>query len=239
MLNSRIKAAVFFVIGLFIFSMLDTILFAQNEPRERQYNPDSKIFIVSGYALKSGDAIQIDTNPDTVSYLNGIYVIDNKGRINLPIKGEIDLGDYNEHNFKNMLLDTYKNDLIYQSVQVNPMIRIGLVGGFTNPGFYYVNPNQTFWQVMAISGGPLERKLLKKAFLRRGDKKLSFKIFENIKESPSLYSLDLQSGDIIEIPNPAERTNWDTFRDILPIVGMISAVASVYLTYELTRSRAY
>jgi len=232
----RKKVFIFIALELFIYMIsFDYQIYAQDS--EFSYNSKKSIIKINGIGLKTGDAIAIEVSADTTSFLNGVYVIDDVGNISLPVLGKVNLNQYDEIKLKNYLVDNFKNQLIYQYIDIEPRIRIGLLGGFTRPGFYYVNPKITFWELMRISGGPLERKLFKKSVLRRGEQKIKLDIIEEIKDANNLIELGIKSGDVIEIPNPTERGTWDKIVTILPLISTMATFVSVYVSYQLIRTR--
>ena len=226
------------VLNIFLilfFSFLDVDIQAQTNELRVRNSESRKIITIDNIDLFVGDAIYIDTEPDTTSFLHGIYKIDQLGRINLPIQGFLELRKFSENSLRSWLLDRYQNELKYQTLVLRPLIRIGMIGGFANPGFYYINPRASFWELMAISGGPVERKFLRKAVIIKGDKRYKIDLFKKIKAGESLMKIGLASGDIIEIPSPGEKTKWETLRDIVAVTSIAATFLTVYFTYQRDR----
>ncbi len=220
-------------------SLFDVGLFAQQLVFPKKYSQANKLEIkFGGVTLHPGDAISVDARPDSTAFLNGVYVIDDNGKIRLPLKGEVDLTKISEAELQKELLDFYKNYLMFQNLTIEPRIRIGLVGGFIRPGLYYVNPHSSFWEVLALAGGPTERKLLEKSYLRRGEHRIRFNIYEELKKAPNIMAMGLQSGDIIEIQSPTERSLLERAATIvIPIVTSMTSLLSLYFSYQTYQNR--
>ncbi len=221
------------LVSLFMLSVFDASLMAQSRSRQAGYQ--SAIITIDNVPLRSGDALFIDSGTDTTSVLYGRYVIDDKGKIYLPIKGELNLKDYSQNSFEKFLLDYYRDKLVYPNVRIRPLIRVGMVGGFVRPGFYYADPNASFWELMVLSGGPLERKLLKKTVLLRGNDRKKYDLLNELKNSPTLIAAGIQSGDVLEVPNPTEMGTLEKFSQYAPIFSSVAAVVSIYITYQIYR----
>ena len=112
--------------------------------------------------FRPGDAVKISVYPDTSSFLNDIYNIDGNGNIFLPIRGKINVSNLSVIEFESYVKKNFAAYLRYPDVKVRPLIRVSLLGGFANPGLYYIDPDYTMWDLVHLAGGTLREDGLRK-----------------------------------------------------------------------------
>lgn len=164
-----------------------------------------------------GDAIRIFLPLDTASFLNGTYPIDNNGNIVIPAHGQIRVTDYTSDELCRHLQTTYQEYLRYPEMQIEPLIRVSLQGGFVNPGFYYVRPDQSLWNVIALAGGTTSERGLKKMRWERSSSVMERNLIPALESGKSLRSLGFRSGDQIWTPVSPRSISEIIIRDVLPV----------------------
>lgn len=184
------------------------------------------------YPFKSGDGLYINTFPDTSSFLNGVYAIDDRGYIELPLVGKFNVTGMTVVELETYLKSNFKTYLRYMTVYVKPLIRVGMLGGFQLPGLYYVDEHNSLWEVVRQAGGPaLEDGVSEMVWERAGEEKSdNLNIYFN--KSTSLKRIGIRSGDIIWTPSPSARTTWDTVRDVTAIASFATTLIFLYLQYQ-------
>jgi protein involved in polysaccharide export with SLBB domain len=183
--------------------------------------------------FKPGDAIQIYTFPDTTSFLHRkIFSIDYQGLVNLPIVQKINVSKMTSEEFTLFLKDTYKSYIRSSNITVDPMIRISLLGGFVRSGLYYVDINNSLWDVIRQSGGPLmEDGIYNMKWERNGDE-LKDDLTKYFESGISLKQMGFQSGDQISTPRPDTETFWDTINNFMPLITLATTISLIYITYQ-------
>ena len=189
------------------------------------------------YPFHCGDAVGILVAPDTASFLKGEYIIDDDGCINLPIIGRKRITAMTQDELTSYLKTAFVQYLRYPGVQIQPLIRLELMGGFQRPGFYYISPYASFWDVFHLAGAPVREDGLEKIKLLRSHITIDFDPVHSIEMAQSLKQMGIQSGDQIMVTARPLKTKWDYFKDdVLPILSLMlsltATTATAYISYE-------
>ncbi|MDO5576549.1 MAG: polysaccharide biosynthesis/export family protein [Fibrobacter sp.] len=180
-----------------------------NMPEKQQLNSTS--------SFQPGDAVSIFLPLDTGSFLNGTYPIDHSGNIIIPAYGQIRVTEFTSDQLKSHIQTTYQEYLRYPEMQVEPLIRISLQGGFITPGFYYARPDQSLWNLIALAGGTTTERGLKKMRWERSNSIQERDLIPALQSGKSLRDLGFQSGDQIWTPVAPKSISEIIIRDILPV----------------------
>jgi polysaccharide export outer membrane protein len=220
-----------FKILLFLFVFVSTI-FAKttsstiaNSLIETQENNET-------YPFKPTDGLLIDAFPDTNSFLNKVFPIDDRGYTEFPIVGKVQVSKMTKSQLENFIKETYKNYLRYPNIYVKPVVRISLLGGFIRPGLYYVDVNNSLWDAVYEAGGTVLEDGIYEMHWERDNETRSDNIAPLFEKGISLNAMGFKSGDQIWTPSPDARTIWDTVSDIMPILTFATTVMVVYNTYQ-------
>jgi hypothetical protein len=181
--------------------------------------------------FKPGDAVEISVFPDTSSFLNNVFPIDGEGYIFLPVVGRTQVVAMSETEFINFLSKNFTPYLRTPSIQVRPLIRASLLGGFARPDLYYIDPNHTLWDLVQMAGGTLREDGLKKMKWERNQKEIESNLIAYYQAGKSLTDMGFRSGDQLWTKSPTITSGWDRFFSYaLPIVSIGITVWSVYMT---------
>lgn len=180
----------------------------------------------------AGDGLRITVFPDTAHFLNGVYPIDLSGYISLPLLGRFQVSTMSKQKFSSFIQSTYAQYLRFPEIQVTPLIRVSVLGGFVRPGLYYIEPQRSLWDLIYMAGGPVHEKGLKKMRLERDKNVLSSDLISHYQSGQSLMSMGVKSGDQIWTPNDPTKTFW---RDLL--ISDILPVATFMLSLYVTMTR--
>ena len=184
------------------------------------------------YPFKPGDGLMISTMPDTSSILNGIYPIDDRGFVELPIIGKVQVSKLTVPQLVSFLKKHYESYLRFPNVYVKPLVRVSLLGGFTRPGLYYVDINSSLWDLVYLAGGTLTEDGIYEMHWQRGEDDKAGDLTRFFENGVSLKKMGFQSGDILWTPSPTRRTFWDTVRDVMPILTFATTIWAIYNTYQ-------
>ncbi len=183
--------------------------------------------------FKAGDGLFISTFPDTTSFLNGVFPIDDGGFCEFPIIGKIDVVALQKENLLKFLRKNFRSYLRYpNNIYVKPVIRVSLLGGFARPGLYYVDAHSTLWQTVNLAGGPLLEDGIYDMRWERDEDEVSDKVLKYFENGVSLAKMGFKSGDILWTPSPDRRTVWDAIRDVLPVLTFATSMWMLYNTYQ-------
>lgn len=165
-----------------------------------------------------GDGVKIKLPLDSNSFLDGIYAIDKNGYINLPIIGKYKVVSVSPVEFTSYIQKSYEQYLRYPEVQITPLIRVSLLGGFVRPGLYYVDPKNSLWDLISLAGGTTHEVGLSKIRWERDRHQISSRdLIYAFEKGQSLEEIGFKSGDQIITPNDPQ-SFWDIFfKDVLPL----------------------
>ena len=211
----------------------ETILQAKNTELTNSIKDDSSELIFT-----PGDALEVKVYPDTLSFPNGIYTIDGQGYAYLPILGYQKITDKTVNELESLLKKEYVNYLPQPNIQVRPLIRVSLLGGFPRPGLYWVDSRESMWNIVQQAGGTTREDGLEKLKWRRDRMTISRDLIPFIESGKSLHSIGFKSGDQIRVTQRPKQQFWDVFRtDVLPILSITLSAAATITTALLAYDR--
>ena len=186
----------------------------------------------STHPFKASDGILVDVFPDTNSFLNRIFSIDDRGYAEFPLAGKVNVAKMTKKQLIDFIRRTYKIYLRYPNVYVKPVARISLLGGFAKPGLYYIDINSSLWDIVFEAGGPVMEDGVYEMHWQRNEEDESEDITRYYETGTSLRAMGFKSGDQIWTPSPDARTIWDAVRDVLPILTFSTTIWLMYNTYQ-------
>lgn len=181
----------------------------------------------------AGDAILLGAYPDTSSFLNGIYPIDDQGYVEFPIGDRIKITGMNEEGFLNYLRENYKNYIRSPNLYVRPMIRATVVGGFVTPGMFYVENSISLWELMKLAGGPNNEKAIKEINWERDGEKVIDDVTPFLEHGVSLKNMGFKSGDLVWAPSPDSEDSWQYISSrVLPFAAFATSLYLMWISYQ-------
>jgi protein involved in polysaccharide export with SLBB domain len=189
-----------------------------------------------------GDAVHIAVFQDSLHFVNGIYHIDDEGYVFLPIVGRLKIDTLPERILSQYLNSAYLQFLRYPTIQVQPLIRISLLGGFFKPGLYYINPSASLWDAVALAGGPAREDGIKKITWEREGKIVNNNLLPSIESGVSLKTMGIRSGDQFWVTHVPKRDGWEIFTTgVLPMLSVsftaAATTATVFYLYQTSRGK--
>ena len=186
----------------------------------------------AAYPYRPGDALLVSTFPDTSSFLNNVFPIDDRGFAEFPIVGKVKVSAMTKRELENYLRDTFKGWLRNPNIYIKPVIRISLVGGFRRPGLYYVDQNSSLWEAVHKAGGHILEDGIYDMKWERNGKKQKGDLTQYYEAGISLQRMGFRSGDQIFTP-PISESFWAQFRnDVIPLITFATSMALLYWTYQ-------
>jgi len=189
-----------------------------------------------------GDGLWVSTFPDTSSFLNQTFPIDDGGYVTFPLVGKVQVSQMTEEQIVTFIKKNFEIYSRSPNVEVKPMLRMSMIGGFQRPGLYYVDYDMSFWNAVQLSGGPLREDGVAKLEWERNGETMKDDLSNEFQRAISLKNMGFRSGDIIWTPSPDAMTTWDTIvRDVLPVVAFATSMFMVWISYQqiflLTQTR--
>jgi protein involved in polysaccharide export with SLBB domain len=193
--------------------------------------PDiSQSQVTSTYPFKPGDGLQINTFPDTTSFLHRTFPIDDQGYIELPLEGKVKVSQMKIEDLQTFIREKFKAYLRTPNVVVKPMIRVTMLGGFIRPGLYYADVNSSLWEVIRMGGGTTTEDGIYELKWER-DKDEQKDVFSYFERGVSLRQMGFRSGDQLYTPSET-RTFWETFGNVTAVVGFGMSIYMLYYSYQ-------
>jgi hypothetical protein len=189
------------------------------------------------YPFKCGSAVYVVCFPDTASFLSKIYPIDAEGCIELPLLGKTRISLMKKEQLVEFLNSNYLKYLRNPGIQVRPLIRVAILGGFQRPGIYYISAQSSFPELLQLSGPPIREDGLTKMRWERNRLPVKCDLVKSFESAQSLEEMGIQSGDQICVTPKPLLSTWDIFKtDVLPMFTFIVTTAvtstTLYFTYK-------
>jgi protein involved in polysaccharide export with SLBB domain len=162
--------------------------------------------------------------------------------VQIPVAGIVRIDTMSEQALIAYLSTLYVRYLPFPNLQVRPLVRLSLLGGFRNPGLYYLSARASVWDAIALAGGPAREDGLEKIRWERGHACMKSDMVTLIETGTSLAAAGIVSGDRFCVTAAPRRDRWEIFRsDVVPVLSLsISAVATgatLYVAYQAYHGR--
>ena len=157
--------------------------------------------------FQPGDQIVLAVRGDTT--LNGTFTVLASRTLVVPKLPPIPLEVVLRSELRPYLtgrLRPYVRDTLLQG---SPLVRIGVLGEVTHPGYYRVSLDQTLSDALMAAGGPSPQADVTRTTLRRGSTTLmsSADVRDAMVRGVTLSQLDVDAGDELLVVTPRTR-NW-------------------------------
>ncbi|HEX2959666.1 MAG TPA: polysaccharide biosynthesis/export family protein [Chitinispirillaceae bacterium] len=190
-------------------------------PKTIQRTNDLNTVKSKGSVMNIADAVEITVPMDDSSFLNGIYPIDDRGYAFIPIIGPVLITGQTTDSLNRLIRSELEQYMHYPEFQIRPLIRASLQGGFRIPGFFYIEPEYSLWELIAKAGGTTSEKGLKKVVWERNNQVISNNIIPLIESGKSLESIGFRSGDQLYTPVDTRGAGQIFVGTILPILTFV------------------
>lgn len=184
-----------------------------------------------GRTFIAGDAVAISTLPDSLSFLNNIFPIDDRGFVELPIYGKAKITHMTVEEFEKFIRENFKDYLRFPDIKAKPMIRLSVLGGVARPGLYYFDSNHSLWEIIYEVGGTLNEDGLKQMRWERSGKTVEGDLVPHIQTGISLRDLGFRTGDQIWVRSPQRPGFAERARGYLSFIAAAASIVTVYITY--------
>ncbi len=219
-----------FYIRFFLFLTTCILISCAPKPIHRTNSSHPEQSKVS--VMNIADAVEIIVPMDDSSFLNGFYPIDNNGYAFIPMIGPVMMRGQSIDSLTQQMRSVLEQYMPYPEFQIRPLIRASLQGGFRSPGFFYIEPEYSMWELIAKAGGTTSEHGLKKIVWERDNQVISDNIIPYIESRQSLVSIGFRSGDQLYTPNDTRGAGQIFVGTVLPILtfGLSVALGVVALT---------
>ncbi|MDZ7344374.1 MAG: polysaccharide biosynthesis/export family protein [candidate division KSB1 bacterium] len=157
--------------------------------------------------------------------LNGDFIIDNKGYIQLPVIGEIRAVGQSRKNLARAIEDSLRIRAWAMQAICTPLIRVTLLGAVNRPGSYLIEPKDSLWGLINQAGGPANHADVQRIYVQRSGKKVIRNLLDGFEQAHSLEQIGVRSGDQIYVPGVSKIT----FRTVVDFVTLGASLTLLYL----------
>ena len=176
--------------------------------------------------IQVGDQLQITLSVPTspgATAINGPFTIGPNQMLTLPDIPPIPMRGVLRSEVKDYLTEYLGRLFRDQTVQVVSTIRLTIVGGIGNPGFYQLPAEMPLPDAIMAAGGPKDEKALKETVIRRSNEELwgEEEVASAIRDGLTLDQLNLRAGDELVVGQSANRNWFQTIRTYMLIPGLI------------------
>jgi hypothetical protein len=176
--------------------------------------------------FRNGDQIQVIMSVPVTpggTPINGIYTISPGQGLQLPGLPEISIRGVIRSEAQQYLEEQMTRLFRDQTIQVTPLIRLSMMGGIGNPGFYQVPADLPLPEVIMQAGGPSGAVDYDKSKIRRGGEEIweGKEISRAIEAAKTPDQLNLRPGDEFEVGETPPKNWLQTLRTFAIIPGLI------------------
>jgi protein involved in polysaccharide export with SLBB domain len=184
--------------------------------------------------FQPGDEIHVEV--ERFGDLSKTYVVDPIRSIILPEIGAVSLRGVLRSEIQDYLTQTLARYINNPVVRTQTTIRVVVLGGVGNPGYYLVPPHAQVTDVLALAGGTTRQAQITKMRVERGtgrERVLAGEQFHQaVIAGRTLDQLGIQAGDHFVIP---ERSTQSQVRNV---IGWVTTVGGlVYLVIRINNRR--
>lgn len=174
--------------------------------------------------FQNGDRLYIRVRGD--SGLSDTFAVRVGQIVNLPDMPPLELRGVLRSEAKERVQTHVAQYIRNPQLEVEPLIRLGLLGQVARPGYYNVRADVPVSEVVMIAGGMTGEADFKKTIAQRGSVELydREKIRQSMAAGMSLDQLGLQSGDEIVVGRAS-----GGFTGALPIITGVAALAAAII----------
>jgi protein involved in polysaccharide export with SLBB domain len=182
--------------------------------------------------IQVGDQLTITLSVPTApnaAPINGPFTVGPNQMLTLPDIPPIPLRGILRSEIKDYLTEHLGRLFKDQTVTVVSTIRLTIVGGISNPGFYQLPAETPLPDAIMAAGGPRDEKALDETVIRRSGEEIwgEKEVASAITSGLTLDQLNLRAGDELVVGMNAQRNWFQTMRTYLLIPAMIGSVVGL------------
>lgn len=168
-------------------------------------------------SLQPGDILRIKAfrHED----LSGDYMVDERGRVILPLLGEVQVAGVSIDSLREAITSGYEAQLRDPSIMITPLRRVNVLGEVRLPGLYPLDPTVTLAGAIAVAGGATATGDLNRIRVIRGGQTIR----ERVGAGETLTVADIRSGDQIFV----DRRSWFERNSTFVVSTMLSVTSIV------------
>ena len=181
--------------------------------------------------MRPGDALKIAVWGE--KDLNGEYLIDARGLVQIPGLGDIVVAGLTPMEVKARLSEQLvRRGIVTPEISVQPVIRVSVLGEVRNPGLLSVEPGTNLIHLITLAGGPTERANMKAIRVIRAGRPYEVDL-QGALSGSSAGRVVLFSNDVVFL----DRRRGLTRENLSFGMNMLTAVLSIVSVVVVIQNR--
>lgn len=179
--------------------------------------------------FKTGDLIDLRVRGD--ADLTDTFSVNRNRQLELGNLPPVDLEGVLYSEVEEVLQEAISQYVREPNVRARPLLRVAVVGGVTNPGYYDLPPTSTLSEALMRAGGPSQQAKLDEIEFRRSGQNIleDREEIERPVETLSLADLGAQRGDQLYVPQGGGQGSVMTVLGVLSgLTGAVWAVSRIF-----------
>ena len=174
-------------------------------------------------------SLSVPIQPGGAPLNNVVFTVGPNQMLSLTDIPDIPLRGILRSEVKDYLTEQLRRLFKDQTVQVVPTIRLTILGGVPQPGFYQLPADMPLPDVIMKVGGPTQTTKLDESVIRRGTEELwgEEEVMAAITAGTTLDQLNLRAGDELVIGMEKQSNLFTTLRTYALIPGLILSLAAL------------
>jgi len=173
--------------------------------------------------MRSGDMIRVTVGADSI--LTGTYRVAEDRSIDVPTVGRIDVSGLLYSEVADRVRESLGSVVRTPRIQVQPLIRVAVLGQVGSPGYYDLSPTATVSDALMEAGGPTQSAELQKTQLRRPEQGESGDgVGIESLTGRTLADLGVTRGDELFVPDSGGGLSFGTISTILGVAGSLTLI---------------
>lgn len=171
--------------------------------------------------MQAGDMIRVQVGSDSI--LSGTYRVADSRSIDVPTVGRVDLSGLLYSEVADSVRDALGSVVRTSRIQVQPLIRVAVLGQVGNPGYYDLSPTATVSDALMQAGGPTSSAEVQETRLRKpeqGESGDGTRIPS--LTGRSLAELGVTRGDEVFVPGSGGGLTVGTITTVLGIATSVT-----------------
>ncbi len=172
--------------------------------------------------LKPGDGIKLAFY-NIEDSIKGNYFIEENGSIQFPYIGSVNFLDKEFNEVKSEIIEKYSKFYKNPEINIQPLIRVDILGEVGSPGVYYLNGYETITDLLSYAGGETSDSNIDDIFVIRNNTRMKIDLESFLNGENSIHDIGLESGDKIYVP----RTWWVSTRNASIVVSGLAVIVTI------------
>lgn len=172
--------------------------------------------------INPGDVIRLEVWRE--EEMTGEFLVDQHGRVTLPLVGEIETRDHTELSLRAFVRERMNESIWNPSIQLVVLKGVRVLGEVLEPGLFHLDPTKSVADALAMAGGRTPLAVDGRVVLRRPGEQID----ADVETSMRLSDLSVRTGDELLVPR-ASFFSRNAAAIVAGVTGVLTA-AVIYAT---------